>query len=73
MAPPLIGIRSEMRVSEVFAMGGGGGRGGGYDHYDVYYPDYGRWTYHYYESYGYYYGGYGYGYSRSHGLGRVLG
>lgn len=61
-----------MKVSEVFAMGSGRGRGG-YGPYDSYYPDYGRWSYHYYESYGHYYGGYGYGYSRSHGLGGVLG
>lgn len=65
-----------MRVSEVFAMGGNGGYGCGHDcgygYYGGYYPDCGRWSYYYYEGYGYC-GGCGYGYTRSHGLLRVLG
>jgi hypothetical protein len=60
-----------MRVSEVFAMGGGCDCGYGY--YGGYYPDYGRWTYHYYNDYGYYGRYYGYGCSHSRGLGDVLG
>jgi hypothetical protein len=73
--------RSDMRVSEVFSMGGGCeeyscGHGCHYGHggyYSGYYPDYGRWSYHYYNGNygGYYYGGYGY--SRSHGLLGILG
>ncbi|MGH3867493.1 MAG: hypothetical protein ACRDQ4_15400 [Pseudonocardiaceae bacterium] len=59
-----------MRVSEIFAMGGNYGHDRNYGY--GYYPDDGRWSYHYYQSYGNYCG-YGYGYSRSHGLLGVLG
>lgn len=69
-----------MRVSEIFAAGGDCGRScdhgchyvsyGGYK-YGEYYPDYGRWTYNYYN--GRDYSSHGYGYSRSHGLLGVLG
>ncbi|HWR46174.1 MAG TPA: hypothetical protein VN327_00960 [Pseudonocardiaceae bacterium] len=60
-----------MRVSEVFAMGGG--RDGGDGYYGGYYPDYGRWSYYYYKDCGYYGRYYGYGASRSRDLGYVLG
>ncbi len=69
-----------MKVSEVFAMGGGGGHeydhdchyGCGYGGYSGYYPDFGRWSYHYYN--GHDYGSHGgYGYSHSHGLLGILG
>ncbi|MBV9161581.1 MAG: hypothetical protein JO281_08530 [Pseudonocardiales bacterium] len=69
-----------MRISEVFTMGGGCGHGCGHDcsyscyggyggyskYYNGYYPDYGRWSYHYYD-------GCGYGYTRSRGLLGILG
>lgn len=62
-----------MRVSGVFAMGGvRGNNWGGYDYGYPYYPDNGRWTYYYYQGYGYV-GHFGYGYSRSRGLLRVEG
>jgi hypothetical protein len=72
-----------MRVSEIFARGGGDyGHDGNYERYlgyggvdkpGGYYPDTGRWTYVNPDSYNYKGGGYGYGYSRSHGLGGLVG
>jgi hypothetical protein len=80
MAPPWDRKGANMKVSEVFSMGGGCGEYEcghdchyGHGYYGGYYPDYGRWSYHYYNGY---YGGYysgGYGYSRSHGLLGILG
>jgi hypothetical protein len=75
MAPPSTGKRSDMRVSEVFAMGG---RGQGENHscgcygnekfgsFD-YYPEYGS-SYGYYN--GYNYGGYTY-YGHDRRLGKL--
>ena len=73
-----------MRVSEIFARGGGdwngysgynGGREtyGGVEKPGGYYPDTGRWTYVNPNSYNYAGDGYGYGFSRSHGLDGFVG
>jgi hypothetical protein len=71
---PSTGKRSDMRVSEVFAMGGRGD--GGYHScgcyygykYGGYYEDYGRYGYSYYN--GYNYGGYTY-YGHDRRLGKL--
>lgn len=78
-----------MRVSEIFARGGGDQGGGGYLGYTGgretylpyggvykpggYYPDDGRWTYVAPDNYNWPPTGNGYGFSRSHGLDGLIG